>query len=631
MDFKAHFSHLQSILQVERAEDRKQFLQKIRNRSIQDRKRDGVCWYPVQVTNSKLGVGEKWTISIERRITDQQRHHFQVGSSAALFADVGQQHPSSSGIISRVQENKITIVLNRDDPPEWLDDGKLGLDLMFDESTYDEMDRTLARLKEVKEGRMRDLIKVLLGQATPQFDSPYQIDFPSLNASQNTALEHIRAARDLALVHGPPGTGKTTTLVQAIVETVGSEKQVLVCAPSNAAVDLLVERLHQQSINVLRLGHPARVNEEVVMHTLDAQLSMHADAKTLKDLRKQAEEYFKLGGKYKRKFGREEAQQRKMLKAEARKLKDEATMLENYMMDDLLNHAQVIACTLVGANHQHMYRRHFKTVFIDESSQALEPAAWIPVFKADRVVMAGDHLQLSPTVKSKEAAREGLGHTLFEGCIDAYDNASLLEMQYRMHPTIMAFSNHKFYKNRLTTNELVTQRKVLFEEPVCFIDTAGAGFMESINEETLSTYNTEEAQFVISQTLKLLAQVQDEKYFTTGIIAPYKAQVEQLNRFVREQALPEEDRKRISINTVDAFQGQERDLIMISLTRSNADGIIGFLADERRMNVAMTRARHHLCLVGDSATLANHPFFDEMIQYFQSINAYHSVFEYQYE
>lgn len=631
MDIKAHFSHLQSLLQVERTEDRKQFLQKIRNRSIQDRKRDGVCWYPVQVTQSRLGVGEKWTIGIERRPLDQQRHHFQVGASASLFVEHGKNHPSSSGIISRVQENKITIVLNRDDPPEWLDDGKLGLDLMFDESTYDEMDRTLDRLKNVKEGRMQELINTLLGQSAPSFENAYQIDFPSLNGSQNKALHHIRTAADLALVHGPPGTGKTTTLIQSIVETVSKEKQVLVCAPSNAAVDLLVERLHEQSINVLRLGHPARVNEEVVMHTLDAQLSMHSDAKTLKDLRKQAEEYFKLGGKHKRKFGREEAQQRKLLKAEARKLKDEASVLENYMMDDLLNSAQVIACTLVGANHQHMYRRHFKTVFIDESSQALEPANWIPIFKADRVVMAGDHLQLPPTVKSKDAAKEGLGKTLFERCIESYEESSLLEVQYRMHPQIMSFSNEKFYQGKLRTDELVLQRNALFMEPVTFIDTAGAGYSESVNEETLSTFNKEEAHFVIAHVKKLLDEVSDHSYFTTGIIAPYKAQVEQLNKHIKDLNLSEEQRKKISINTVDAFQGQERDLIIMSLTRSNADGIIGFLADERRMNVAMTRARHHLCLVGDSATLASHPFFDQMIQYFQSINAYHSVFEYLYE
>jgi ATP-dependent RNA/DNA helicase IGHMBP2 len=407
MDIADHFSRLQSLLQIERSEDRKQFLQKIRNRSIQDRKRDGVCWFPVQLTKSKLGIGEKWNVTLERSPLDNQRHHFQVGASASLFVDLGKSHPSSSGIISRVHDNKITLVLNRDDPPEWINDGKLGLDLMFDESTYDEMDRTLARLKNVKDGRMKALVKILMGQGIPQFSDVHHIDFPQLNQSQNQALDAIRAAKDIALVHGPPGTGKTTTIVQAIVETVQNEKQVLVCAPSNAAVDLLVEKLHLQSIDVLRLGHPARVNEEVVTHTLDAQLSEHADAKMLKDLRKKAEEYFKMGGKHKRRFGREEAMQRKLLKAEARKLKDEALMLENYMIDDLLNNAQVIACTLVGANHQHLYHRHFKTAFIDESSQALEPANWIPIFKADRVIMAGDHLQLPPTVKSIEAAREG--------------------------------------------------------------------------------------------------------------------------------------------------------------------------------------------------------------------------------
>ena len=631
MDIASHFSHLQTLLQIERTEDRKQFLQKIRNRSIQDRKRDGVCWFPIRITDSKLGVGEKWTLAIERSLHDQQRHHFQVGASASLFVEYGKQHPSSSGIISRIQENKITIVLNREDPPEWIDDGKLGLDLMFDESTYDEMDRTLARLKQVSEGRMKDLIKILLGQQSPRFEQTHQITFPQLNESQNHALDRIRGAQDVALVHGPPGTGKTTTLIQAIVETVEREKQVLVCASSNAAVDLLVEKLHEQSINVLRLGHPARVNDEVVIHTLDAQLSEHSDAKMLKELRKKAEEYFKMGGKYKRNFGREEAHQRKMLKQEARRMKDEAVMLENYMIDDLLNNAQVIACTLVGVNHQHMYRRHFKTVFIDESSQALEPANWIPIFKADRVVMAGDHLQLPPTVKSLEAAKQGLGMTLFERCIDAYDQASLLEVQYRMHPQIMDFSNKQFYKGRLTTDTLVLQRKLLFNEPVVFIDTAGAGYTESLNEETLSTFNEEEAFFVIQHTIKLLSRVAELSYFTTGIIAPYKAQVEFLNRFLHESDLTVDQKKRISINTVDAFQGQERDLMVISLTRSNADGIIGFLADERRMNVAMTRARHHLCLVGDSATLANHPFFDQMIQYYQSKKAYHSVFEYLYE
>lgn len=631
MDFQEHFSRLQALLVIERNEDRQQFLQKIRNRSIADRKRDGVCWFPIQVTGSRLGIGEKWELSLERRLSDQERHHFQVGTSASVFVDNGSSnHPSASGIISRLSENKITIMLNRDDPPEWLEDGKLGIDLLFDESTYDEMDRTLARLKQVKDGRIKDLIPIMLGVGQPQIDSAHFIPYPHLNQSQNEALQSIRGAKDLAIVHGPPGTGKTTTLVQAIVETVESEKQVLVCASSNAAVDLLVEKLHEQSVNVLRLGHPARVNEEVVTHTLDAQLAVHDDARTLKDLRKQAEEYFKLGGKYKRKFGREEAQQRKMLKAEARKLKDEALMLENYMIDDLLNKAQVIACTLVGVNHQHMYRRTFKTVFIDESSQALEPATWIPIFKAHRVVMAGDHLQLPPTVKSHQAAKDGLGMTLFERSIRAYEHASMLRTQYRMHPDIMAFSNHTFYDGKLETADLVMQRRQLFNEPAEFIDTAGAGYQDEMNPETLSTFNKEEAEFVISHLLRLSEELSTESYVTYGVIAPYKAQVELLNKLLAGQGLPIELMKRISVNTVDAFQGQERDVIIMSLTRSNSEGIIGFLADERRLNVAMTRARHKLVMVGDSATLASDKLFNQLIEYHQAKGSYHSVFEYLY-
>jgi ATP-dependent RNA/DNA helicase IGHMBP2 len=630
MDFNEHFSKLQALLSVERKEDRRQFLEKIRNRSIQDRKRDGVCWYPIHVTGSRLGLGEKWELSLERNPSDKERHHFQAGTSASVFVDTGDNHPNASGIISRIYDNKITIMLNREDPPEWLKDGKLGIDLLFDESTYDEMDRTLARLKHVKDGRMKELIPILLGEGSPRFDKSHLITYPHLNESQNEALQQIRGAQDLAIVHGPPGTGKTTTLVQAIAETVDREKQVLVCASSNAAVDLLVEKLHEQSVNVLRLGHPARVNEEVITHTLDAQLAVHDDAKSLKDIKKQAEEFFKLGSKYKRKFGREEAQQRKRLKAEARKLKDEASMLENYMIDDLLNKAQVIACTLVGVNHQHMYRRHFKTIFIDEASQALEPANWIPIFKADRVVMAGDHLQLPPTVKSIEAAREGLGMTLFERSINAYQEKSMLKVQYRMHPTIMDFSNKQFYENKLETAESVLNRVQLFDEPAEFIDTAGAGYQEEINPETLSTFNKEEATFVIDHLMRIKEHLKEAAYATFGIIAPYKAQVEWINRMLKEKNLSQEEIKKISINTVDAFQGQERDVILMSLTRSNAEGIIGFLADERRLNVAMTRARHKLVLVGDSATLASNSLFNQLIEYHQEQGSYHSVFEYLY-
>ncbi|MFT4739129.1 MAG: ATP-dependent RNA/DNA helicase IGHMBP2 [Paraglaciecola sp.] len=630
MDFNEHFSKLQSLLKIEREEDRKQFLQKIRNRSVNDRKRDGVCWYPVKVKASRLGVGDKWSLTVERNVADNQRHHFQTGCSVSLFVETASGQLSVSGIVSKLIDNSMTIILNQEEPPDWVDDRKLGVDLLFDESTYDEMDRTLARLKTLKGGRIKELIPVLLGQRIPYREEGYEISLPQLNDSQNAALQGIRSAKDIAIVHGPPGTGKTTTMVHAIVETVAHEKQVLVCAASNAAVDLLVERLHNQSINVLRLGHPARVNEEVVVHSLDVQLSMHADANMLKDLRKKSEEYFALGGKFKRKFGREEAQQRRLMKAEARKLKEDAKALEEYMIQDLLNHAQVIACTLVGSNHRHMHKRTFKTVFIDESSQALEPANWIPIFKADRVIMAGDHLQLPPTVKSKEANKAGLGMTLFERCINSYEDRLMLTTQYRMHDDIQFFSNRYFYQNQLQAADYVKQRRQLFTEAAVFIDTAGAGYMEELNQETLSTYNTEEAAFVIDQLCQVIDQLIDEEHFSIGVIAPYSAQVEKLRAALRKKSLAADVLKKVSIHTVDAFQGQERDVILISLTRSNAEGIVGFLANERRMNVAMTRARHKLIMVGDSSTLATNPFFNELIEYFQQRNQYHSVFEYLY-
>ena len=267
-------------------------------------------------------------------------------------------------------------MLNRDDPPPWLDEGKLGLDLLFDESTYDEMDKTLVKLRDNREERIGELIKIMLGDQPPVFNPGQAISFPYLNDSQNEAINLIRSAKDVGLVHGPPGTGKTTTLVQAIAEVLEQEKQVLVCAPSNAAVDLLVEKLHEHKVNIVRIGHPARVTEAVISHTLDAQLSVHPDAKMLKDIRKKSEEMRRMGKKYKRRYGRKEAEQRKLLIGESKKLKDDALQLENHMIYDVLNNSAVVACTLVGANNQYLFSRSFKTVFIDESSQALEPAAW---------------------------------------------------------------------------------------------------------------------------------------------------------------------------------------------------------------------------------------------------------------
>ncbi|WP_421872272.1 AAA domain-containing protein [Marinoscillum sp.] len=632
MDHSEHFLHLLQLLKQERVEDRKQYENKIRNRSLDDRRKEGVTWYPVVVDRSYLGTGEKWVLQLERTTLQGERHYFQAGSSASLFLNDDKKQLSASGIISRVSEKYMTLVLNSDDAPDWIDDGKLGVNLLFDESTYDEMERTMHFMASVREGRLKELIKVMLGEEAPVFHSLVDLRHPGLNDSQNKALSHIRSAKDLALVHGPPGTGKTTTLVEAIKDTVTDERQVLVAAASNAAVDLLAEKLTQQGIRVLRIGHPARVTDEVVACTLDARISEHDDAKMLKDLRKKAEEFRNLGRKYKRNFGKAEREQRKLLLNEARNLKEEAHLLEEHMIYDELNKAQVIACTLIGANSSYLKNRTFKTLFIDEASQALEPASWVPIIKSNRVIMAGDHWQLPPTVKSLDAAKNGLSETIFERTIEQWNADVMLEVQYRMHNDIMQFSNEKFYGGKLRSGEIILQRKTLFSQAVRFIDTAGCGFDEKLNQETLSTYNEEEARFVLKRLEETLDELstRDERIPSVGIIAPYKAQSELLKRYIQETAISEEALKRITINSVDAFQGQERDIMFISLVRSNPNGEIGFLANERRMNVAMTRARHLLVMVGDSATLSSNAFFNELIENLQTRNLYQSAFEYLY-
>ncbi len=631
MQYADHFLHLLKLIKQERVEDRKQYEDKIGNRSLQDRKREGVAWYPVSISKSFLGTGEKWMFQLERTTDLDQRHFFQAGSSISIFLNDDKKKLTASGIITKIRDNKMTLMLNSEDEPDWVYDGKLGVNLLFDESTYDEMEKTLRKLASTDSGRVHELMPILLGKCAPFFRPKTAIKFPGLNDSQNHALNKIREAEDLALVHGPPGTGKTTTLVQAIKETVADEKQVLVTAASNAAVDLLAEKLSELGLRVLRLGHPARVTEAVVSTTMDARLAQHPDSKMLRDLRRKSEEMRSVGGKYKRNFGREERQQRRLLYEEAKNLKEEARMLEGHMIFDEINKAEVIACTLVGANSNFLGNRTFKTVFMDEASQALEPASWIPIMKAQRVVMAGDHWQLPPTVKSKEADKSGLGQTIFERTIKAYDVDVMLETQYRMNPQIMAFSNKHFYKGQLQCGEIIHQRRQLYDEPAMFIDTAGCGFDEKLNLETLSTYNIEEAHFVLRRLDQLITDGGEEiKKLSIGIIAPYKAQTECLRKAILTYGWYKELEKNISINSVDAFQGQERDIMLISLVRSNADGEIGFLSNVRRMNVAMTRARHLLMMVGDSATLSSHPFFDELIQDMQSRNAYHSAFEYIY-
>jgi len=612
---------LQELLQLEKKEDYAQYEQKMLNTELDERRRQGVTWYPTVLNNSFISTGERFTIEIERTSHVELNHSFQVGAVVSVYLG-GDDSLTVSGVVGHLRKDKMRIVLNGD-LPDWIRDGKLGVNLLFDEGSYREMQKSLKLVAAAEKGRLAELRESFYAERPNAFKNGYAYASVYLNEAQNKALTKVFNANDLAIIHGPPGTGKTTTLVHAIKEVVKTEKQVLVCAQSNAAVDLLVEKLDEQDVSVLRIGHPARLTPEVIENSLDVKISKHAFFKELKSIRKKEEEYKRMAGQYKRNFGREERFQRDLLRKEARLYRDDAKRIERQITDDLVDQAQVIACTLVGSTHPLIHERMFKTVFIDEASQALEPACWIAIQKAHRVVMAGDHQQLPPTVKSIKAGKEGLEYTLFERAMKLRAVSEMLETQYRMHPEIMQFSSDRFYEGKLKTADDVLQREKLSDwQHFVFIDTAGCGFDEKVKKQTLSTFNKDEAALL----LKYLAQhISLEE--TIGIIAPYKAQTEVIRELLKEDTAFDQVREQITINSVDAFQGQERDTICISLTRSNDKGEIGFLKEYRRMNVAMTRAKTRLIMVGDSATLGKDSFFNDVIDYAQSIGGYKSAFE----
>jgi predicted DNA helicase len=446
-------------------------------------------------------------------------------------------------------------------------------------------------------------------------------------------VQKIIAANELAIVHGPPGTGKTTTLVQAIKALVKLEyHQVLVVAPSNTAVDLLTEKLFEEGLSVLRVGNPARVSDKLMSLTLDSKIAEHNSMKEIKKLKKQASEFRDMAHKYKRSFGRAERDQRKALFEEARNIMKQVENTEQYIIEDLLAKAQVITATLVGANHYTARNVKFHTVVIDEAGQAIEPACWIPILKAQKVILAGDHCQLPPTIKSTEAAFDGLATTLLEKCVSLHPEAvTLLEEQYRMNEKIMGFSSKRFYEDKLKAHPSVAHRLLYPDDsPLAFIDTAGCGFEEK--SEGTSTTNPEEAAFLFKHLTQLIAELEKhyrkEDFPTIAIISPYKEQIYVLQELLLHSPLILNHSNKISVNTVDSFQGQERDIVYISMTRSNTENKIGFLSDIRRMNVAMTRARKKLVVIGDSGTLSHFAFYSDFISYAEQHNAYQSAWEF---
>jgi superfamily I DNA and/or RNA helicase len=630
---------LRQLLKVERDEDYEQYRQHFARNNISYRKENGVTWYPIVITNVEIGLGEYLVIDVERSSNHNEPHQFSGGKVASLFSNAHADAGTLNGTIKVVNPNKLRLTLTVDELPDWCDDGKLGINLLFDESSYREMDIAMEKVITAHNSRLAHLRDVMYGRKQAEFASGKDLPrITGLNQSQEDAVKKILTAKDVALIHGPPGTGKTTTLVQAIRQTLLTEKQVMVCSPSNTAVDLLTEKLHREGINVLRLGNPARVSEEVLSNTLDAKIAAHDSYKDLKSYRKTADEYFRMAGKYKRNFGKAEREQRGLLYSEARKILQEARQLEDFILYEAFEKASVIACTPVGSAGRMMRDKEFSTVFIDEAAQALEPMCWIPISRSRRVVFAGDHFQLPPTVKSKRAEEQGLKETLFERCMQIPGISVMLETQYRMNRKIMQFSNEQFYKGELQADVSVDdsvlsrdENEYMLNTPFEMIDTAGCGYSEIVNPESLSISNPEEAALLLRHLKLLLSQHSagsKGRKITIGIISPYKEQVQLLIQRIAEDVEIASADAVISVKTVDGFQGQERDVIYISMVRSNEDMEIGFLSDTRRMNVALTRAKKKLVVIGDSATIGSHPFYKKFLDYAERAEAYKSAWEF---
>jgi len=630
-----YFRQLLELLRIEREEDRKSYESFAAKTSVSERRANGFTWYPIAIRGTEPTRGDYVSVEVERTTHTDVNHQLRFGAAAMLFSNHDPQQDRAEGTITWQSGNRLKITLRIDELPEWASDGKLGIDLLFDDNSYEEMQSALKYAEALtKQKDEHKLIDVLTGERQPTFNETLLPTInPRLNASQNEAVNRILAANELAVVHGPPGTGKTTTLVQAIKAIIKqSGEQVLVVAPSNAAADLRSEKLSEEGLNVLRVGNPARVSDRLMALTLDSRMSAHPAMKEVKNLKKRAAEFKNMAHKYKRNFGKAEREQRKALFDEAHRIMKDVDNTEQYIADDLTSRAQVIAATLVGANHYTVRNLKYHTVVIDEAGQAIEPACWIPIVKAQKLVLAGDHCQLPPTIKSQEAARKGLEKTLLEKCVARYPQAVvLLQEQYRMHRHIMGYSSSVFYGGKLQAHTSVAEHVLTANEPpVEYIDTAGCGYDEE--QEGTSTTNPQEAALLIRHLTALIAGIgshyPNATFPTIAIISPYKQQIHVLNELLDHSPELQPYKDKISVNTIDSFQGQERDIVYISLTRSNADGVIGFLSDIRRMNVAMTRARKKLVVFGDSATLARHAFYGDFIEYVTAIDGYRSAWEY---
>ena len=634
-----------TLLQLEYYTEKEAFRKLTEQMGMQRKVKRGDAWYPLRVGKSFYNSLNQRAIEVFRTSDQDIEHNFEFGRPVMFFKVKNEEgrvknstlkYFSFTGTVNYVDGDRMVITVPDSAPLLDLQQAteEIGIQLSFDETSYKLMFEALDRTMKAKNNRLaylRDLFYSYQKAAKFTFEP---MRFPWLNPTQEKAVNEVLWAKDVAIVHGPPGTGKTTTLVEAINETLMRESQVLVCAQSNMAVDWISEKLVDRGVNVLRIGNPTRVNDKMLGFTYERRFEAHPDYPQLWAIRKAIRELRK-----NRKKGSESYHQK------LERLKSRATELEIRINSELLGEARVIACTLVGSAHRLLEGMKFGTLFIDEAAQALEAACWIPMRRASRVILAGDHCQLPPTVKSIAALRAGLGKTLMERIAENKPEVvTLLKIQYRMNEEIMRFSSDWFYHGEVESAPQIKYRSILEDDsPITWIDTSNEenqvtiegddvvsgekrddmNFHEQFVGESFGRINKAEADLTLLTLAEYLTQVGKrrvlEESIDVGIISPYRAQVQYLKRLLKKYEFFKPYRRLISVNTVDGFQGQERDVILISLVRSNDEGQIGFLKDLRRMNVAMTRARMKLIILGDKSTMTKHPFYQKLWEYVEGL------------
>ena len=616
-----YLQHQYELLQIEYEYEKEQFKQQTELMGIGRKIKRGMCWYPLNLGRNYYNALNQLVIEVERREDKDIEHQFEYGRPVCFFTqDVSGKlnYLNFVATVNYVDEDRMVVILPSVDALLALQSKEVvGVQLYFDETSYRLMFEALKQVIGAKNNRLAELRDIFHGTQPASTFSFHPLRFPWLNATQEEAVNKVLHAKDVAIVHGPPGTGKTTTLVEAVYETLHRENQVLVCAQSNMAVDWISEKLVDRGVSLLRIGNPSRVNDKMLSFTYERRFESHPDYPQLWSIRKAIRELYARSRK---------GAEREAVRQKINSLKDRATELEIRINESLFSEARVIACTLVGSANRLLTGQKFGTLFIDEAAQALEAACWIPIRKADRVILAGDHCQLPPTVKAPEALRAGLGHTLMQTIVkNKPDTVSLLKLQYRMNDEIMRFSSEWFYGGMLQSAPEVKYRSILdFDTPIEWINTEGLDCNEEFIGENYGRINKSEAELSIEQLKGYITKIGRERFLDeridVGMISPYKAQVQYLRRLVRNDAFFKPYRQAITINTVDGFQGQERDVILISLVRANEEGQIGFLNDLRRMNVAITRARMKLIILGDASTLTRHAFYKKLYTYIESLH-----------